>query len=306
MRHSRVRSALYEYVRGGLTPEEMAVIKDHLETCRRCGEEAHVIRAIVEQTSAHLSSACDGRPPEFWNNFARAVERRIESAGSRRRHSLINIVESMAALFTLRRGAFALAGSALAIALVALLLSRAFRAELDQPGAAGLTSNESGQSRTSEPAGNEQLPSGASEPTQNERARPATSGSTGSKPLQAIPADYRMGDYFRKSKVLLVGITHMKTEDDQPIDLSKESKMSQELLEDARYLKNQPLDIRSAKLIDDLQKILIELANIKEQNGLPNVEIIRGGIHRQNLLFKIRMAEALCDSTRFIPVRDIY
>ena len=58
------------------------------------------------------------------------------------------------------------------------------------------------------------------------------------------------------------------------------------------------------KLIGDLEKILIELANIKEESGLPNVEIVRGGIHQENLLFKIRMAEAMYDTTRFMKIRN--
>jgi hypothetical protein len=72
------------------------------------------------------------------------------------------------------------------------------------------------------------------------------------------------------------------------------------LVREARYLKQQPLDVRSRQLMNDLERILIELANTEEQNDLPNVEIIRGGIHQENLLFKIRMAEAMYDSAQFM------
>ena len=51
--------------------------------------------------------------------------------------------------------------------------------------------------------------------------------------------------------------------------------------------------------MNDLEKILIELANIEEHRDLPNVEIVRGGIRQENLLFKIRMAEAMYDSSEF-------
>jgi len=84
------------------------------------------------------------------------------------------------------------------------------------------------------------------------------------------------------------------------VDLSSERKVSRDLIEEARYLQSQPLDRRSERLIGDMEKILIELANMKEQNELPNVEMIRGGIHQENLLFKIRMAESLYDTTAAI------
>jgi hypothetical protein len=96
--------------------------------------------------------------------------------------------------------------------------------------------------------------------------------------------------------MLFVGLTNMKLHDDENIDLSAERKVSRQLIHEARYLKTQPIDERSAQLIGDLEKILIELANMKEENDISNVEIIRGGIHQENLLFKIRMAESLYDS----------
>jgi hypothetical protein len=65
---------------------------------------------------------------------------------------------------------------------------------------------------------------------------------------------------------------------------------------EARYLRNQPLDARSAELVGDLEKIMIELANLEEEHDLPNVELIRTGIRRENLLFKIRMAENLLEA----------
>jgi hypothetical protein len=267
MNHSSVRSALYEYIRGELAPEEMERVAGHLASCDRCSAEMDSLRSVIGLTSTHVSSASDTRPEEFWNGFAASVERRIELANSPGRRPPLRIREKIMAIFTLRPRPVFLAGGALAAAALAVIFLRIF--------------------------------SGGS-------PREEISSAAAIEPARAVPADYRMGDYLRKSKVLLVGIAHLDAEDDQPIDLTKESKVSQELLDDARYLKSQPLDIRSAKLIDDLQKILISLANMKEQEGLPNVEMIRSGIHRENLLFKIRMAEAMCDSTRYVPVRDQY
>jgi hypothetical protein len=56
--------------------------------------------------------------------------------------------------------------------------------------------------------------------------------------------------------------------------------------------------------VSDLEKILIQLENIKSQHDLPDVEIIRGGIHQENLLFKTRMAEARYDSAYLVAAPD--
>jgi hypothetical protein len=110
----------------------------------------------------------------------------------------------------------------------------------------------------------------------------------------------RMNQYLRKSKALLVGIENMKTVEGRPIDLTAERKASRALVNEARYLKQQPLGLHSVQLMNDVDKILIELANTDETGGPPHVEMLRGGIRQENLLFKIRMAE---NSARFVNAR---
>jgi hypothetical protein len=133
-----------------------------------------------------------------------------------------------------------------------------------------------------------------SQPNRTEAARRPASGQ----------ASERVGQYFRKSKVLLVGLANMRTTGDGSLDLSVEREASRALVHEARELKQRPLDRRSAQLITEMERILIQLATLEETNDLPGVEIIRGGIQRENLLFKIRMAEARYDSTRFIHVDE--
>ena len=267
MKHRRVRSFLYEYVRGELPQEQSREIADHLLSCDRCAREAEQIRTIVTATANHLRTASDRRTADYWQDFLDGVEERIEAVGPERDAPLIRILDAIGSLFRFRRPAIAIAGCSLGLVIVGFLALRLLRVEPVQPEEAARSDDE---------------------------------------PAQTIAVDDRMGDYFRKSKVLLVGISNLKTADDRPFDLSAERRVSRGLVEQARYLKNQPLDMRSARLIGDLEKVLIELANIKEEGGSPNVDLIRSGILRQNLLFKIRMAEALCDSTRFIQARETF
>lgn len=104
----------------------------------------------------------------------------------------------------------------------------------------------------------------------------------------------RVSDYLRKSRVLLVGIAN-----DEPGEtrLRAQRVVSRDLIHEGRYLRGQEMDQRSRKLIRDLEKILIELASLEETYGHPDIEVIRGGIRQENLLFKIRMAEAALRDT---------
>ncbi|MFN0158440.1 MAG: anti-sigma factor family protein [Bacteroidota bacterium] len=115
-----------------------------------------------------------------------------------------------------------------------------------------------------------------------------------------------LGQYFRRSKVLLVGLSNMKTADGIPVDLTAERSISRELIREARAFGDEPLDPRSTLLLRDLQKILVELANMEQTTDIPNVEIIRSGIRQENLLFKIRMAEATRDSVRTMQAKYSY
>jgi hypothetical protein len=98
-------------------------------------------------------------------------------------------------------------------------------------------------------------------------------------------------DYFERSRTLLIGVANIPAADGDKIDLSVERTAARGLVRQARYLGDKPLDSRSQELIRELERVLIELANMEEQADVPEVEMIRTEMHQQNLLFKIRMAE---------------
>jgi len=87
--------------------------------------------------------------------------------------------------------------------------------------------------------------------------------------------------------------------DDQPADLRTEQRISRELVSEARVLRQEPLDLHSARLISDLEKIQIELANMGPENSSPGVALIRQGIESNNLLFKIRIAESVYQQVHY-------
>jgi hypothetical protein len=118
-------------------------------------------------------------------------------------------------------------------------------------------------------------------------------------PLQ----ETRMGSYFRRSRMLLVGVANMPSAEGQSVDLSLERETSRNLVNEARALKQQALDERSIRLISDLEKIQIELANMDARNDLPTMELVRSGIERENLLFKIRIEETINPQVSYVENR---
>ena len=125
-------------------------------------------------------------------------------------------------------------------------------------------------------------------------AEPAVSAS------MDLPADTRMSNYLRKSRMLFVGVANMPVEDGA-LDLFTERETSRALVEEARILKQEALDDRSVQLINELETIQIELANMEHRDEMPTIALIRDGIERENLLFKIRIAETIRLQERYGP-----
>lgn len=113
----------------------------------------------------------------------------------------------------------------------------------------------------------------------------------GGVPVMGVSSQQAVEEYLTGSRMLLIGIANMSPEEGKPIDLSLERTAARSLVRQARLLADEPLDERSQELIRELERILIELANLEESADVPAVDIIRTGVRQQNLLFKIRMAE---------------
>lgn len=255
--HSKIRSSLYDYVRGELPDANRKEVDEHLHVCQRCRSDVSMLREFVEATVAQAHQPSDERTLEYWNDFATAVEQRIAATERRGAKSPLTLLEEIVSFVTLRwRSMLAYSGAVAAIVL-AIVVWR-------------LTPSSTPQhtERVVEPSPQQSIP------------------------IETTSHDQQINDYFRKSRMLLVGISNMDVSERDPIDLSTERQVSRQLISEARSLRQRPIDVRSAQLINDLEKILIELANTDEREDIPNVEIIRSGIRHENLLFKIRMAEA--------------
>jgi hypothetical protein len=299
--HKEIRLSLYDYVEGSLDEKQRALVEEHLRSCKACAEDLHWMREAFSLVVRPKRSPSTVRSDEFWATFAAKVEEQIRERHHKttRASNLRDVVRSY--LF-FHRSSFALAGMATAVILLIIVL-------VNRPAPTHeyvFVDSARSKGVPLEPRSDTAQETGEQTPTvSNGLIPPEYATRTGGLPLRVRYADNRMSQYLRKSKALLIGIANLKTDEAQPLDLSVERRASRELVREARYLKQRPLDPRVDDLVNSMNRILIEMANISRDKQIPNVEIVRSGIRQENLLFKIRMAEAVYDSAHIVYAKGI-
>ena len=274
--HRAIQRMLYEYLRDNLPVSDRLRVERHTAACLKCRMELERMRSTLAVFAVPAAKPSEERSAHYWQEFSTTVLRKSISHRSRQGNAFVEAVEWLEELFALHaRYAFAATGT-----LVALLVVFALWTFLSPGG------RESGSHDTSASL-----------------EHPASLGLV-EAPGQSVLTPERVSQYFRKSKTLLVGVTNQRIDQAEPLDFSKERRVSRDLIREARYLRQQPIDPRTLRLMDDMERILIELSNVEGHKDPSDMSIIRSGIHHENLLFKVRMAEALYDSSNSMYAMD--
>lgn len=133
-----------------------------------------------------------------------------------------------------------------------------------------------------------------SPPSGPARLAPAT-GETMSLQQQAALTE-RSRNYLERSKVLLLGVLNFEPDPQATAapDFSFQREYSQRLVQEAAALKD---DLQGAEnrrlreLVEDLQLVLIQIANLETTHDLPAVDIIKSTVDRRGILLKINLEE---------------
>lgn len=257
--HREIQILLYQLEEGTLSSLERETVLTHLQTCPDCLAEQEAIRSVVSVFARPATRPSEERPEEFWRGFANGVERRIREETPLHR----KLGAAVTGLFDRPIVRFwrplTAGGAALAFLLLAFFFAQ-----------------QGPRTAIREVAG---LP---------EIVPPSPPAQTGEE----------ISRYLERSQRLLVGLTNRRVGNDEKVDLSAERQLSRQLIREARSLQNQPLDAHSSQLVQNLERILITVANENDLSSRSDFEMIRGGIRRENLLFKVRMAEQLYESNR--------
>jgi hypothetical protein len=99
-----------------------------------------------------------------------------------------------------------------------------------------------------------------------------------------------VGDHLERSQMLLVEIMH--NEDTGHIDFAAEQQLARDLLDDNhlyRVSAQQAGDPQVARLLDQLGRVLAEIANGPSEVSTADLEQVRHTIQSEGLLFKVRV-----------------
>jgi hypothetical protein len=115
-------------------------------------------------------------------------------------------------------------------------------------------------------------------------------------PVVQAKLEQRTQDFLGRSEVLLLGLVNFdaETDDATAVDITKQKAISQNLIQEAFYLKKELSDTndgRLEKLVGDLELILMQIANLEEKEDLPEIELVKSGVDRKGLLLKINLEQ---------------
>lgn len=117
----------------------------------------------------------------------------------------------------------------------------------------------------------------------------------------------RVSDYVSRSQTLLLGIVNFDTQADgaDAIDLQPQRRVSHDLMREADWIQTElskgDADRQLVELIQDLQTILVLIANIEAKQDLEAVDIVRDSVDSSNLLLKINLQNIRLADRRDTP-----
>lgn len=103
-------------------------------------------------------------------------------------------------------------------------------------------------------------------------------------------------EYLEMSKILLLGFVNIDPtrEDLAGLDFSQEQRLSTRLVRQLPALHSRleaSREIQLANLLEDLEVILLQIANLEDAYDLSAIELIQTGVETRGILFKINIEE---------------
>ena len=121
-----------------------------------------------------------------------------------------------------------------------------------------------------------------------------------------IAVQARAERYIDRSKVLLLGIMNFDPEADdlETISLSHQQTISKELISEAADLKDElkkPNNRQLKELVSDIEVILMQIANLEEQQDIEGIDLIKDGVDKKGIFLKINIQEIKKSSDAINP-----
>jgi hypothetical protein len=244
--------ALYEE----LNPEQKKSFDAHLQECSRCASEYQKLAATLKVMNQRGREQPE---PEFWDAFWDKLANRIDAesetvAAAKKKPGIWKLPDVFSPQWKYRLGA-----AAAAILLIGIFIGKFLLTPTPQP----------------------PVPlAGGDQPV-----------------IQQTALETRAQNYLDRSKVLLMGISNLDPQliETNTVDFSRYQQVSQDLVQEAGYLKTalheEPRQRRLRELVNDLEVILLQIANLEAENDISGIEMVQSGIDRQGIMLKINLEE---------------
>ena len=126
---------------------------------------------------------------------------------------------------------------------------------------------------------------------------------SGNAALTPAALNDRAERYLDRSSVLLLGLVNVDLAQREVSHLrfDRKQELAGELIHEAGLLKPELEQLRNkqlSRLVEDLEKILLQIANLEQQQDIPSIELIQRGVERGDLLLKINLEKMKIDEER--------
>ncbi|MEM8485842.1 MAG: hypothetical protein AAF564_09860 [Bacteroidota bacterium] len=244
---------------GDLDATGLADLQQHMDSCSGCAGAFQEMQQTLDVTA---QVPVPDVPADYWSGYYERLEARMY-AGQRVARPFAHLgaawqqVRLRLAPYFSPRPAYMQWGTALALVLLGVFIGRQWQ---DNPTAVPL----------------------APAPAQTDPL------------LQPAQLSEKTHQYLDRSKVLLLGLVNFDVDEDDPAFINLEHKqiLANELVQEAALLKNELSENREQQLsalVEELELILLQIANLELQQDVPSIELIQRGVDRGALLLKINL-----------------
>jgi hypothetical protein len=270
---------------GEATASQWRLAEEHMATCTRCAQIYQDFQAGADLLKRRLPSL--EPPPTLWLGIAARLENAERPARSMpfgawwQRFLELLAPSTPRALQLVRFGFAVLALFAVGLPVVLNLTQKEEMIATNAPAARDTTFAATA------------LPPGPSSPTARNQ-------------LASAGLERRMVDYLEETRLLLLEVKN-GTSADQDLDLNGLRQASQRLLEQTVTLE---ADLRQEdvvllqNLLEQLEPVLLDLANLADAPEREEVELLRAAIRQKELLIKIEIVDLEALERRRPPQRE--
>jgi hypothetical protein len=261
--HRTIQKNLYGFLTDELTAEDRQAVESHMKSCAACAGELRAMREAMELLTQKMRRPSESRSELYLQHFFEKVERRIqtESVEEESQSFVGRVLDSLVE----HRKPFGF-GFASALSLIVLAFA-VWSLWIKTPEPDKLASDSAGQ----------------------------TSGVVMGN-IQQTAMEVRAEEYLEQSKILLIGIMNTDTKSlvGSKAFMKRQREVSRSLVRESQEISSgltHPSQRRLRDLVSDLGLILVQIANLETDHSVQGVEIVKGGVERNGILFKINLEE---------------